>query len=492
MGRVVGTARSEELRRMTLRRPEATSGVIRTAPGSTRRRVLTLGVAALVLLGAVAGAADPAAEPTVSAEAWAVSVVVPGRPGASTKVVSAPPSASPVDPIGFVYPDEGTVVVTVSSGATATVDEGASPSAEATSSASGIVVFGGEITIDAVSAQARAKVAGGKASGGFEGSSVTNLLVFGAPVSGSAALGDWGTLTVDARNVESTTPGGAPGYSGSVTAVAIRLTAEHGGLPAGSEILIGHAEAVAEPATEGTTTPVPGAKEPAGGPSRPAPPSEPPAKPAPPYLPIPNTLLPSLDAGPYVFPVFGDASYGDGYGDLRQNVTYHHGNDIFGELGQPLVAVTDGTVFSVGWNKVGGNRLWLRDRQGNVFYYAHLSAFSTLVFNGERVRAGQVVGFMGTTGDAESTIPHLHFEVHPVSLLYLGYDGAVDPSPYLADWRRLGGLPYPMPTGWAPRVPGSGSAPQPGAILLSVSDISSAEGLDPQSLLRAIEAPPRP
>ena len=42
-------------------------------------------------------------------------------------------------------------------------------------------------------------------------------------------------------------------------------------------------------------------------------------------------------------------------------MTYHHGDDIFGQLGQPLVAVADGTVFSVGWNKVGGNRLWLLD-----------------------------------------------------------------------------------------------------------------------------------
>jgi murein DD-endopeptidase MepM/ murein hydrolase activator NlpD len=211
-----------------------------------------------------------------------------------------------------------------------------------------------------------------------------------------------------------------------------------------------------------------------------------------PYLPIPETLLPPLDGGPYVFPVFGDFAYGDTYGDPRPDVTYHHGDDIFGELGQPLVAVADGTVFSVGWNKIGGNRLWLRDHQGNAFYYAHLAAFSTLVFNGARVRAGQVVGFMGNTGDAEPATTHLHFEVHPVSLLYLGYDGAVDPTSYLDAWRHLDRLPFPVPTGWAPSVPGASSAPQPGAILLQVSDISSADGLDPDSLRRAIEPPPRP
>ena len=181
------------------------------------------------------------------------------------------------------------------------------------------------------------------------------------------------------------------------------------------------------------------------------------------------------------------------YGEIRADVSYHHGDDIFGELGQPIVALADGTIFSLGWNKIGGNRLWLRDRQGNAFYYAHLSAFSTLVFNGARVKAGQVIGFMGHTGDAEGTPTHLHFEVHPVSLLYLGYDGAIDPTPFLDSARRLQRLPFPIPPGWAPSVTGGNAAPQPGAILLSVSDISSADGLDPESLRRAIDGPqPRP
>ena len=47
-----------------------------------------------------------------------------------------------------------------------------------------------------------------------------------------------------------------------------------------------------------------------------------------------------------------------------------------------------------------------------------------------------MLGFVGNTGDAFTTDPHLHFEVHPNSLLFLGYDGAVDPTTYLAQWRR--------------------------------------------------------
>jgi murein DD-endopeptidase MepM/ murein hydrolase activator NlpD len=152
---------------------------------------------------------------------------------------------------------------------------------------------------------------------------------------------------------------------------------------------------------------------------------------------------------------------------------YYHGDDIFGELGQPLLAVAGGTVFSVGWNRSGGNRLWLRDHQGNLFYYAHLAAFSTSVRNGARVKAGQVVGFMGNTGDARGAGTHLQFEVHPVSLIYLGYDGGVDPSTYLQSWRRLRNLPFPLATGWAPSPPGVVREPEPGALLIGSTDIAT-------------------
>ena len=206
--------------------------------------------------------------------------------------------------------------------------------------------------------------------------------------------------------------------------------------------------------------------------------------------PQPLTVHPKLTAGNYVFPVYGPASYIDTFGAARADVSYHHGDDIFGQLGQPLLAVANGTLFSVGWNKIGGNRLWLLDEQGNQFYYAHLSAFAAGATNGARVKAGEVVGFMGNTGDAEGTPVHLHFEVHPVSLLYLGYDGAVDPSPYLDAWSHQQDLAFPTGVGWAPFILGPG-VPEPGAILLGMRDISTADGLDPGSLQRALAPPPR-
>jgi murein DD-endopeptidase MepM/ murein hydrolase activator NlpD len=206
----------------------------------------------------------------------------------------------------------------------------------------------------------------------------------------------------------------------------------------------------------------------------------------------------------YVFPVFGPSSWSDTFGAPRADTGWHHGEDIFAPLGAPVLAVNDGWVFSVGRIPIGGNRLWLRDDQGNQFYYAHLSAYSPLAVNGRRVRAGDVLGFVGNTGDARGTPFHLHFEIHPVRLLRLGYDGAVNPSRFLSAWQHLQDLPFPVrrPAGrvrvasevgaWAGSgVTSGGTAPVPGAILLQASDISQASGLDLRSVERALVDPAR-
>jgi murein DD-endopeptidase MepM/ murein hydrolase activator NlpD len=262
-------------------------------------------------------------------------------------------------------------------------------------------------------------------------------------------------------------------------------------LPANSEIQIGYADATAQTAPPAAPTPTTTTTDTLSVTTTPDvssgdAPRLRTGRNASPVTSGPLKVQPKLTAGHYVFPVYGPSSYIDTFGAARSDVTYHHGDDIFGQLGQPLVAVTDGTVFSVGWNKVGGNRLWLLDAQGNQFYYAHLSAFSTAAVNGARVKAGEVIGFMGRTGDAEGTPYHLHFEIHPVSFLYLGYDGAVDPTAYLDAWRHQKDLPFPVAAGWAPAIPGGPAAPEPGAILLGMTDISTADGLDPASLERAL------
>jgi murein DD-endopeptidase MepM/ murein hydrolase activator NlpD len=237
------------------------------------------------------------------------------------------------------------------------------------------------------------------------------------------------------------------------------------------------------PTRRGSTAVAPPA-EPKPKPSTTPQPAVPPALPAP-TAPPPPLATPALGGGPYVFPVYGPVQFSDTFGAPRADVSWHHGADIFAPLGSPILAVADGTLFSVGWNRIGGNRIWLRDGEGNYFYYAHLAAFSTLAVNGAAVRAGDVIGFVGNTGDAAGTPYHLHFEVHPVTLLGLGYDGAVDPTSYLRRWQRARDLEAAAPAGigWSRR-----SAPAAGAILLASSDISSADGLEPGSLRRALSS----
>ena len=222
-----------------------------------------------------------------------------------------------------------------------------------------------------------------------------------------------------------------------------------------------------------------------GGQPRPLPPapSEPGANGLVALLARPLSVTPKLGETGYVFPVSGAGAFVDTFGAYRADVpgNWHHGDDIFAPLGTPVVAVAHGTVFSVGWNRVGGWRLWLQDDRGNEFYYAHLSAYSPLAVDGGIVNAGDVLGFVGDTGDAEGTAFHLHFEIHPVSLLGLGYDGAVDPTAYLDGWSRLRAL---ADASW-PRA-NAAHSPKAGAVLLQSSDVSSASGLDPGSLRRAL------
>ena len=151
----------------------------------------------------------------------------------------------------------------------------------------------------------------------------------------------------------------------------------------------------------------------------------------------PLKITPRLGAPRYVFPVTGPASFTDSYGAARSDVSWHHGDDIFAPLGTPVVAVADGTLNRVGWERLGGWRLWVRDRLGNEFYYAHLSGYTRAVLENDLIKAGMVLGFVGDTGDAFGTPYHLHFEIHPRSLLPLRYDGAVDPTTYLDRWAHL-------------------------------------------------------
>jgi hypothetical protein len=130
----------------------------------------------------------------------------------------------------------------------------------------------------------------------------------------------------------------------------------------------------------------------------------------------------------YAFPVAGKHNFSDTFGAFRSDVPAHVGADIFASFGTPIVAVADGRIYRVGTLHISGNRLWLRDKKGFRYFYAHLSDFAAAAYNGADVHAGEVIGFVGNTGDAEPTPPHLHFEVHMP-------DGAVvNPTPFITNW----------------------------------------------------------
>lgn len=89
----------------------------------------------------------------------------------------------------------------------------------------------------------------------------------------------------------------------------------------------------------------------------------------------------------------------------------HHGIDIFAPRGTPVLAVTDGVVRSTSPNNLGGNVIWLSDgARGQTVYYAHLDR--QIVTAGQRVDRGDTIGFVGNTGNARSTPPHLHFGIY--------------------------------------------------------------------------------
>jgi len=454
----------------------------------------------LVLLAGAGGAGGAGSTAGASASAIAIRVVVPGQAGAEAGSISSPPYHAAFGP-SFSYPADGSVVSTGSISASASSDSGTSGVATATSQVESLSLFGGEITAGTVKGAARGSTHGRAAKGDFAGAAITSLTVLGsaAPVAanGRVALADWGYLvTLEQGTDTSSGAGGAQGFHGFVTALDVHLTAPHGALPAGSEIQIGYAESQVQASVPPPPKPVapgPTPKQPVHAKQKQTPVAPEPTKKgrtSPPLLGLPNGLQPPLTAGGYVFPVYGPSGYSDTFGAFRGDVAgnWHHGDDIFAPLGAPILACADGLVFSVGWNDVGGNRLWLRDSQGNEFYYAHLSAFTPLARNGMHVKAGEMLGFVGNTGDAQGTPTHLHFEVHPSSLLFMGYDGAVDPTPYLDAWKHLQDVRFSNVASWLAKTGIADPAPKPAAILLQVSDISAASGLDPGSLQRAMSA----
>jgi murein DD-endopeptidase MepM/ murein hydrolase activator NlpD len=122
----------------------------------------------------------------------------------------------------------------------------------------------------------------------------------------------------------------------------------------------------------------------------------------------------------------------------------HHGIDIFAPRGTPALAAARGVVRSISPNNLGGNVVWLSDYdRGQTLYYAHLDRHN--VTAGQTVEIGDTVGFIGNTGNARTTPPHLHFGVYrrgegPLDPYPFVYRSAAKPAPIIADTSELGVL----------------------------------------------------
>lgn len=142
----------------------------------------------------------------------------------------------------------------------------------------------------------------------------------------------------------------------------------------------------------------------------------------------------------------GPVSYTNDWGDSRGDHS-HQGNDLLAPRRAPAVATEDGRISFHTTSSLAGCMLYLYGDSGTTYLYIHLNndrtkrndnqgacvagtAYWKGIKDGQRVKAGQPIGYVGDSGDADGT-PHLHFEVHP------GDGGAVNPFPYLKNAPRL-------------------------------------------------------
>ena len=114
------------------------------------------------------------------------------------------------------------------------------------------------------------------------------------------------------------------------------------------------------------------------------------------------------------FPVEGPCYYGDSWGFRRGGGRVHLGVDIMAAKGKRLYAVANGTITKIYTDYPGalaGNGVRLTMADGTYFFYAHMTAVADGIKVGTKVKAGQVLGTIGNTGNSGAN--HLHFEVHP-------------------------------------------------------------------------------
>lgn len=147
-----------------------------------------------------------------------------------------------------------------------------------------------------------------------------------------------------------------------------------------------------------------------------------------------------LDQNAFPLPVTQDYSYRSTWGDRRGwgGRRIHEGTDLFASYGVPVRATTYGLIETKGWNEYGGWRVGIRDVQNTYHYFAHLSSFSKEIKEGDIIKPGTIIGYVGSTGYGKKWTsgrfpPHLHYGMYK-------YNGrtewAYDPYPSLKRWEQ--------------------------------------------------------
>lgn len=113
----------------------------------------------------------------------------------------------------------------------------------------------------------------------------------------------------------------------------------------------------------------------------------------------------------------------DTWNASRSGGRKHQGIDIFAPRGRPVLSTTNGLVSRIGTNNLGGNVVWVMGPGRQMHYYAHLDRYGPII-EGDIVTPGTVLGYVGNTGNARGTPPHLHYGIYAAG-------GAINPYPLL-------------------------------------------------------------
>lgn len=160
------------------------------------------------------------------------------------------------------------------------------------------------------------------------------------------------------------------------------------------------------------------------------------------YLPPPRVLPPAPGAS-LIVPVAGvkPETLVDTYSEARAGgARSHDAIDIMARAGTPVIAAASGSVEKLFESDDGGRTIYIRSGDGNwIYYYAHLQDYAPGLSEGQAVRAGDQLGRVGSTGNADAAAPHLHFAVMRMSRGEDWHEGdAVNPYPLLAGQRSGG------------------------------------------------------